>query len=52
MSADRAFLADDTQANVAGARAAGWTAHHFLTVDGVPQTRRRCMAAVEAFANR
>lgn len=51
ITADRAFLADDTQANVAGARMAGWTAHHFVYVDEVPQTDA-LMAAVEAFAAR
>jgi putative hydrolase of the HAD superfamily len=51
VTADRAFLADDTQANVAGARAVGWTAHHLQFVDGVPQTRP-LLDAVEAFAAR
>ncbi len=51
VTADHAFLADDTQANVAGARRAGWTAHHFQFVNGVPQTDP-LLAAVEAFARR
>lgn len=51
VTADRAFLVDDTQANVAGARAAGWTAHHFAVVDGVPQTDA-LLDAIEAFAAR
>jgi FMN phosphatase YigB (HAD superfamily) len=51
LTADRAFLADDTQANVAGARAVGWTAHLFEYADGVPQTDA-LLAAVEAFAAR
>lgn len=46
-----AFLADDSEANVLGARSVGYTAHHFLTVDGVSQTDE-LLAAVEAFAGR
>lgn len=51
VTADRAFLADDTQANVAGAQMAGWTAHQLQFVDGVPQTDA-LRAAIEEFANR
>ncbi|MGI8710823.1 MAG: HAD family hydrolase [Acidimicrobiales bacterium] len=29
------FFADDSEPNVDGARAAGWTAHHFTTVDAL-----------------
>lgn len=46
-----AFLADDTAANVEGARAFGLTAHQLLYVNGVPQTDG-LFAAVEAFAGR
>lgn len=51
VTADRAFLADDTQANVAGAQAVGWRAHQLRFVDGVPQTDA-LLAAVEEFASR
>jgi putative hydrolase of the HAD superfamily len=49
--ADQAFLADDTFANVAGARDVGITAHWLEYVDGVPQTGP-LLAAIEAFASR
>jgi HAD superfamily hydrolase (TIGR01509 family) len=50
-AAHDAFLADDSAANVAGAREAGITAHQLVVIDGVPQTDD-LMAAVEAFAVR
>lgn len=46
-----AFLADDTLANVVGARAVGITAHWLEYVDGVPQTDA-LLAAIESFASR
>ncbi|MCU1439954.1 MAG: hydrolase [Rhodoglobus sp.] len=51
VAADDAFLADDSAANVAGAREAGITAHQLVVIDGVPQTDE-LMAAVEAFSVR
>ncbi len=50
-TADRAFLADDSAANVDAARAAGWTAHRLVWVDGVPDTDALA-AAIEEFATR
>lgn len=49
--ADDAFLADDSTANIVGARAVGITAHQLLYIEGVPQTGP-LMDAVEAFAVR
>jgi putative hydrolase of the HAD superfamily len=46
-----AFLADDTAANVEGARAIGMHAHHLAYIDGTPQTDA-LYAAVERFARR
>lgn len=46
-----AFFVDDIQANVAGAREVGLTAHWLEYVDGVPQTDA-LQAAIEAFASR
>lgn len=51
VDAAHAFLADDTFANIAGARAVGITAHWLEYVDGVPQTDP-LHAAIEAFASR
>lgn len=51
VTAERAFLVDDSPANVAGARAAGWTAHLFEYAGDVPQPGP-LLAAVEAFAAR
>ena len=51
VAADHAFLADDTFANVAGARAVGITAHWLEYVDGVPQTDA-LHAALNTFASR
>ena len=49
--ADDAFLADDSTANVLGARAMGITAHQLLYIKGVPQTGP-LLEAVEKFAKR
>jgi putative hydrolase of the HAD superfamily len=49
--AENAFLADDSAANVLGARAVGITAHQLLYIKGVPQTDA-LLEAVEAFAVR
>jgi putative hydrolase of the HAD superfamily len=46
-----AFLADDSAANVEGARAVGMTAHRLVAVDGVYQTDD-LLAAIEGFAAR
>ena len=51
VAAENAFLADDSGANCAGARAVGMTAHHFVQVDGAFQTDA-LLAAVEEFAAR
>jgi HAD superfamily hydrolase (TIGR01509 family) len=51
VAAENAFLADDSAANVAGARSVGITAHQLVPVDGVPQTDA-LMSAVESFARR
>ena len=48
---ENAFLADDSLANVLGARAVGITAHQLIAVDGAFQTDA-LHAAVEAFAVR
>ena len=50
-TAENAFLVDDSAANVAGARAAGWTAHHLVTTEGVTQSSA-LDAAIDAFAGR
>lgn len=49
--ADDAFLADDSTANVLGARVVGLTAHQLLYSRGIPQTQAM-LDAVEAFAAR
>jgi FMN phosphatase YigB (HAD superfamily) len=49
--AENAFLADDSAANVSGARSVGMTAHQLLAVNGVFQTDA-LHDAVEAFAGR
>lgn len=46
-----AFLADDSYANVEGARSIGITAHRLVAIDGVYQTDA-LRAAIEEFANR
>ncbi len=51
VDAANAFLADDTFANVAGARSAGLTAHWFEYVDGIPQTDA-LQRAIDGFASR
>ena len=51
VQASDAFLADDSIANVQGARAVGITAHQLLYLRGIPQTRQ-LRDAVEAFAAR
>ena len=51
VAADDAFLADDSAANVDGARAVGITAHQLAWVQGIPQVDA-LMAAVEAFGAR
>jgi FMN phosphatase YigB (HAD superfamily) len=51
VAASDAFLADDTLANVVGARAVGITSHWLEYVDGVPQTDA-LLAAIESFASR
>lgn len=51
VSSTDAFLADDSAANVAGAREVGMTAHQLVNLDGVPQTDD-LLAAVETFAGR
>ncbi len=48
---DDAFLADDSAANVLGARAAGLTAHQLLSPGAVPQTEA-LLRAIEDFAAR
>jgi putative hydrolase of the HAD superfamily len=48
---ENTFLADDSAANVAGARALGITAHHFVS-DGTERATEALMDAVEAFAAR
>lgn len=50
-TAENAFLADDSAANVAGARAVGMTAHQVTAIDGVYQTDA-LREAIEAFAAR
>jgi putative hydrolase of the HAD superfamily len=49
--AENAFLADDSAANVLGARSVGMTAHQLLAVDGVFQTDA-LRDAIEVFAVR
>lgn len=49
--ASDAFLADDSAANVEGARAVGMAAHHFVSVAGVFQTDA-LHTAIEEFATR
>lgn len=48
---EQAFFADDSAANIAGARAVGITAHQLVFRDGVYQTDA-LVAAIEAFAGR
>ena len=48
---ENAFLADDSAANIAGARASGWTAHHLAWPNGVPDTDALAVA-IEEFATR
>lgn len=48
---EQAFFADDSAANIAGARAVGITAHQLVFRDGVYQTDALA-AAIEAFAGR
>lgn len=50
-AAENAFLADDSLANVLGARSVGMTAHQLTAVDGVVQTAE-LRDAIEAFAVR
>ena len=51
VTAENAFLADDSAPNCEGARAVGMTAHHFVQVGGVFQTDA-LLASVEEFAAR
>jgi len=51
VSADDAFFADDSAANVEGARAVGITSHRLLFRDGEYQTDA-LLEAIEAFAGR
>ncbi|MEP6477773.1 MAG: HAD-IA family hydrolase [Rhodoglobus sp.] len=51
VAAENAFLADDSLANVLGARAVGITAHQLVAVDGAYQTDA-LHAAIERFASR
>lgn len=51
VEASRAFLADDSAPNCAGAESVGITAHRLLNIDGVYQTDA-LMAAIEEFAAR
>jgi len=46
-----AFFADDSLANITGARSVGMTTHHLIAIDGVYQTDA-LSAAIEAFAGR
>ncbi|TAL44243.1 MAG: HAD family phosphatase [Salinibacterium sp.] len=48
---ENTFLADDSAANVAGARSVGITAHHFVA-DDTARATDALMAAVEGFAAR
>jgi FMN phosphatase YigB (HAD superfamily) len=50
-TASDAFLADDSTANVEGARAVGMAAHQLVAVDGVFQTDA-LLTSIEEFANR
>ena len=51
VAASNAFLADDSLANVLGARAVGITAHQLVEVDGVYQTDA-LLDSIERFAAR
>ena len=51
VAAENTFFADDSLANVLGARAVGITAHQLVAVDGVYQTDA-LSDAIEAFARR
>ena len=51
VDASNAFLADDSYANVEGARSVGITAHRLVAIDGVYQTEA-LSAAIEEFAAR